>query len=166
MELIITNNYKAEKLQEEIDSIYELLDSTLPLVEELVPTYVKIYKELYEPIDSVGDVTDSDSFKKIYREISKETHPDKVSGHEDQFKRASKAYKEKNEVEMMRVYNELGHSVAIPVQPLEKELEELKSSPRYKWVRLYLDGQTEEVRQEFLKFLLNEIYVMETKNGM
>lgn len=155
---------KAFKIQDEIDDIYKELDKYLPRIEKLATKYVEIYKELYEPVSVDKEV--GDGFKKIYREISKETHPDKVSGHEDQFKRASVAYKEKDEVEMARIYEELGHEPILNVQPLEEELKELLASPRYRWVTLYKDGELSQVRQEFLKFLLNEIYTLENKNGM
>lgn len=159
-------NTKAYDIKEELEAIYKEMDEFLPSIEKLAPKYVKIYKELYEPVAEKKEVVDLDGFKKIYREISKETHPDKISGHEDQFKRASVAYKEKDEVEMARVYEELGHETTIDTKSLEEELKELKASPRYRWVILYKAGSIAQVREEFLKFLLNEIYVMETKNGM
>lgn len=69
---------------------------------------------------------------------------------------------------MLRVYKELGHETdfQLNIKALEDELEELRSSPRYNWVRMYKAGDIETVKNEFLKFLLNEIYIMETKNGL
>ena len=143
----------------ELNEINELIETLMPEVEALASKYVKIYKELNAP---AATASVSKDFKKIYREISKETHPDRVEGHEDQFKRASVAYKEKNELEMLRVYSELGHYSSNLVD--EQELKDVKSSNRYRWVMLYQEGKIQEVKEDLLKFLLNEIYTLEVEN--
>jgi len=157
-----------KSIQKEIDDIYLEFSETLPLIEELAPKYVKIYKELYKPVSVEKEIEDMEGFKQIYREISRETHPDKVSGHEEQFKRASVAYKEKDDVSLLEIYEELGHSTdfTINIASLEKELKELKNSERYQWVYWYKEGKVDEVREAFLRFLLNEIYKMETEDDM
>jgi curved DNA-binding protein CbpA len=145
----------------ELNEINELIEKLMPEVEALASKYVKIYKELNAPA-ATATASVSKDFKKIYREISKETHPDRVEGHEDQFKRASVAYKEKNELEMLRVYSELGHYSSNLVD--EQELKDVKSSNRYRWVMLYQEGKIQEVKEDLLKFLLNEIYTLEVEN--
>ena len=122
----------------ELNEINELIETLMPEVEALASKYVKIYKELNAPA-ATATASVSKDFKKIYREISKETHPDRVEGHEDQFKRASVAYKEKNELEMLRVYSELGHYSSNLVD--EQELKDVKLSNRYRWVMLYQEGK-------------------------
>jgi|SaaInlV_150m_DNA_2_1039686.scaffolds.fasta_scaffold02122_5 hypothetical protein len=146
----------------ELNEINELIETLMPKVEALASKYVKIYKELNAPATATATASVSKDFKKIYREISKETHPDRVEGHEDQFKRASVAYKEKNELEMLRVYSELGHYSSNLVD--EQELKDVKSSNRYRWVMLYQEGKIQEVKEDLLKFLLNEIYTLEVEN--
>ena len=42
-------------------------------------------------------------------------------------------------------------------------LGELINTNGYKWAKMYEEGKIDEVRQAFLKHLLNEIYILETK---
>jgi hypothetical protein len=137
---------------EELRRVESLIENNIPKIEALVPEYIKIYKELRGP---VTDKEKDTSLKKLYREASFKAHPDK-GGDEEVFKNLSSAYNEGDTRKFMNAYNKaMGNQAEV--------LGELMSTNGYKWAMMYEEGRVAEVRQAFLKHLLNEIYTLETK---
>lgn len=138
--------------EEELENVEKLIEETLPKIEALVPEYMKIYNDLYEP--SNEEKRDPD-LKTMYREASLKAHPDK-GGDPEVFKELSSAYKKGDVIKFTNAYNKaMGNFNEI--------LLDLKNTNGYKWSVMYSEGRIDEVRQEFLKHLLNEIYNLETK---
>lgn len=87
----------------------------------------------------------ADEIKKLYRDISKITHPDKDTEgkYTDLFKRASEAYAKLDYFEIFEICDELGIGFAIPdsvvekldldISDMEKKLKEMSSSYVFKW---------------------------------
>ena len=137
---------------EELHRIESLIENNIPKIEALVPEYMKIYNELCGPVTE----TEKDiSLKKMYKEASFKAHPDK-GGDEEVFKELSSAYNEGDTRKFMNAYNKaMGNQAEV--------LGELMNTNGYKWAVMYEEGRLDEVRQAFLKHLLNEIYTLETK---
>jgi hypothetical protein len=137
---------------EELHRIESLIENNIPKIEALVPEYMKIYNELCGPVtEKEKDI----SLKKMYKEASFKAHPDK-GGDEEVFKELSSAYNEGDTRKFMNAYNKaMGNQVEV--------LGELMNTNGYKWAVMYEEGRLDEVRQAFLKHLLNEIYTLETK---
>lgn len=137
---------------EELKRVESLIENNIPKIEALVSDYMKIYNGLRGP--ATEKHVDKD-LKSMYREASFKAHPDR-GGDEEVFKELSAAYREGDKRRFMNAYNKaLGNQV--------KVLGELKNTNGYKWAVMYEEGRIDEVRQAFLKHLLNEIYKLETK---
>ncbi len=137
---------------EELHRVESLIENNIPKIEALVPEYMKIYNELRGPVtEKEKDL----NLKKMYKEASFKAHPDK-GGDEEVFKELSSAYNEGDTRKFMNAYNKaMGNQVEV--------LGELMNTNGYKWAVMYEEGRLDEVRQAFLKHLLNEIYTLETK---
>ncbi len=137
---------------EELHRVESLIENNIPKIEALVPKYMKIYNELCGPVtEKEKDL----NLKKMYKEASFKAHPDK-GGDEEVFKELSSAYNEGDTRKFMNAYNKaMGNQVEV--------LGELMNTNGYKWAMMYEEGKLDEVRQAFLKHLLNEIYTLETK---
>jgi hypothetical protein len=137
---------------EELHRVESLIENNIPKIEALVPKYMKIYNELRGPVtEKEKDL----NLKKRYKEASFKAHPDK-GGDEEVFKELSSAYNEGDTRKFMNAYNKaMGNQVEV--------LGELMNTNGYKWAVMYEEGRLDEVRQAFLKHLLNEIYTLETK---
>lgn len=142
---------------EELKRVESLIENTIPKIEALVPSYMKIYNELSRPSDEEGakPKNKKESLKAKYREASLKSHPDK-GGDAETFKELSSAYREGDERKFMNAYNK-------SMGKQEEVLGELMNTNGYKWAKMYEEGRIDEVRQAFLKHLLNEIYTLETK---
>jgi len=138
--------------EEELGRIESLIERNIPKIEALVPEYMKIYNELCGPAPEKEKDVD---LKSMYREASIKAHPDK-GGDEEVFKELSSAYREGDKVKFMNAYNKaMGNHTEV--------LGSLMNTNGYKWAIMYEEGRIDEVRQAFLKHLLNEIYTLETK---
>lgn len=139
------------KAEEELGRVEKLIDETLPKIEALVPEYMKIYNELYNPPKQEKDT----DLKSMYREASLKAHPDK-GGDPETFKELSSAYKKGDKIKFTNAYNKaMGNHADVLV--------ELQNTNGYKWTMMYEAGEIDAVRQQFLKHLLNEIYTLEMK---
>ena len=141
--------------EEELDRVESLIERTIPKIEALVPEYMKIYNELCGPAPEKEKEKDV-GLKSMYREASIKSHPDK-GGDEEVFKELSAAYREGDKAKFMNAYNKaMGNHAEV--------LGSLMNTNGYKWAMMYEEGRIDEVRQAFLKYLLNEIYTLETRN--
>jgi len=137
---------------EELKRVESLIENNIPKIEALVPDYMKIYNELCGPAEKQEKDTD---LKTMYREASLKVHPDK-GGDAETFKDLSSAYREGDKRKFMNAYNKaMGNQAEV--------LGELMNTNGYKWAVMYEEGRIDEVRQAFLKHLLNEIYMLETR---
>ena len=137
---------------EELKRVESLIENNIPKIEALVPDYMKIYNELCGPRSESVKKPD---LKKMYKEATFKAHPDK-GGDEETFKDLSSAYSSGDERKFMNAYNKaMGNHTEV--------LGELINTNGYKWAKMYEEGRIDEVRQAFLKHLLNEIYILETK---
>ena len=141
---------------EELKRVESLIESTIPKIEALVPEYMKIYNDLSAtPKGTTPEDNKDPDLKPMYREASLKAHPDK-GGDEGTFKELASAYRKGDKRKFMNAYNKaMGNQTEI--------LGELINTNGYKWALLYEEGKIDEVRQAFLKHLLNEIYQLETK---
>ena len=138
--------------EEELNRVESLIENTIPKIEALVPEYMAIYNELCGPAPEKEKDKD---LKKMYKEASLKAHPDR-GGNTETFQDLSAAYNEGDTRKFMNAYNKaMGNQAEI--------LGELISTNGYKWSTMYEEGRIDEVRQAFLKHLLNEIYTLETK---
>ncbi len=139
--------------EEELHRVESLIENNIPKIEALVPEYMAIYNELCGPAPT--ERQKNTDLKKMYKEASVKTHPDK-GGDEETFKELSAAYNTGDERKFMNAYNKaMGNQAVI--------LGELINTNGYKWAVMYEEGRIDEVRQAFLKHLLNEIYTLETQ---
>lgn len=138
--------------EEELIKAEKLIEETLPKIEAFYPEYMKIYNKLSQPAEQKDRNLD---LKSMYREASLRAHPDK-GGDPEVFKELSSAYKKGDVTKFTNAYNKaMGKHTEV--------LLDLKNTNGYKWSVMYSEGRIDEVRQEFLKHLLNEIYTLETK---
>jgi hypothetical protein len=139
---------------EELKRVESLIENNIPKIEALVPDYMKIYNGLHTPSEEEVPTKDTD-LKSMYREAALKSHPDR-GGDEGTFKELSSAYREGDKRKFMNAYNKaMGNQAEV--------IGELMSTNGYKWAIMYEEGRIDEVRQAFLKHLLNEIYMLETK---
>jgi hypothetical protein len=132
---------------EELERVETLIEKNIPKIEALVPEYIKIYNVLTGP--PKADKID----KTLYREASLKAHPDK-GGDAEEFKLLSTAYNKGNQHKFMGAYNKI-------MGNYNEALGELINSNGYKWALMYEEGKIKEVKEDFLKHLLNEIYSLE-----
>jgi hypothetical protein len=140
--------------EEELRKAESLIENNIPKIEALFPEYIKIYNELCNKKSLVAKKNNVD-LKSMYRAASFKAHPDK-GGDAEAFKKLSSAYRNGDKREFMNVYNTImGNHTQV--------LGELIGTNGYKWALMYEKGQIEEVKKSFLKYLLNEIYMLEVK---
>ena len=138
--------------EEELKRAESLIENNIPKIEALVPGYMKIYTDLCGP---KSETVKNTNLKKMYKEATFIAHPDK-GGEEEAFKDLSSAYNSGDERKFMNAYNKvMGNHTEV--------LGALINTNGYRWAKMYEDGKIDEVRQAFLKHLLNEIYILETR---
>lgn len=143
--------------EEELKRLESLIENNIPKIEALVPEYMQIYNNLCKPkgTNTPPKKEKDIDLKSMYREASLKAHPDK-GGDAETFKELSSAYREGDKRKFMGAYNKaMGNQAEV--------LGGLMDTNGYKWSVMYEEGRIDEVRQAFLKHLLNEIYMLETR---
>jgi hypothetical protein len=139
--------------EEELRKAKSLIENNIPKIEAFFKEYIKIYNVLRK--DSLVPTNKDIDLKSMYREASFKAHPDK-GGDAEAFKKLSSAYRNGDKREFMNVYNTvMGNHTQV--------LGELINTNGYRWALMYERGHIKEVKQSFLKHLLNEIYMLEIK---
>ncbi|NBU34432.1 hypothetical protein EB118_17645 [bacterium] len=91
----------------------------------------------------------------VYRRLTLLTHPDKVKGKSELFRRLQRAYNESNVIEILRIAGELGVKIDLDVKEvrpvfetvigrLEKEISDLKQTLAWHWAHA-----TEEEKEHY-----------------
>ena len=166
--------YQSEIMKISDNEFLRSVDTILNQFPELKEIYYKKQEQVFESINVGGatdviestpivEIVESPEAKKLYRDIVKTTHPDKIKNHKlnELYLEATEAYEQNDIVTLYKVCSELNIDFELPEDFLSKindkinsyknQVSFLESTYTFKWVKCETQNEKNKVVIEFIR---------------